>query len=98
MLRHVFSHFKAKKPTPLGRWGVSPEKVLTIYGTSPNYDHSLDTKGVQEFCEFHIKDYITYCGKCHSLVQPDKLEHVNEKFGYLHKNKCRIHSSKMNIL
>ena len=94
MLRHVFNSLKHQKPTPLGRWGVSPEKVLTIYGTSSSYDHSLDNRVVQEFCEFHIKNYITYCRKCKCMINPSRLEYVNEKFGYLHKKNCRVLSSK----
>jgi hypothetical protein len=75
--------------TPLGRWGVAPDKIIKIYNTSSVYDHSLDTHYPNEFCEFHIKEYINYCTICHQMMDSNKLEYKNDKYGYLHKKYCR---------
>tara|TARA_B100000963_G_scaffold350516_1_gene360861 strand:- start:219 stop:515 length:297 start_codon:yes stop_codon:yes gene_type:complete len=98
MLRSIFSSLKNKKDlsTPLGRWGVSHDTILHIYNTTDVYDHSLDYKGPNEYCEFNIKNYINYCQKCQKLMPLDRLEYTNKRYGYLHKKYCNFKEIKNN--
>lgn len=89
MFRNLVTLASKTPTTPLGRWGVTPDKIMQIYNTSSVYDHSLDEYYPNEFCEFHVKEYINYCTTCHQLMDSNRLEYKNDKYGYLHKKYCR---------
>lgn len=80
--------FKPKNTTPLGRWGIPVNKRLSANNV---YDHSLDTKIPEKFCEFNIRDNIVYCKKCFTIINKSQLDITinTHHIGYMSKSNCK---------
>lgn len=80
--------FKPKYLTPLGRWGISVDQRLTANNV---YDHSMCTKIPEKFCEFNIRDNITYCKTCFAIIPKKDLDITlnTHNVGYIPKSTCK---------
>ena len=80
--------FKPKYLTPLGRWGIPANQRLSANNV---YDHSMCTKKPEKFCEFNIRENITYCKKCFAIIPKKELVIIlnTHNVGYISNSKCK---------
>ena len=62
-----------------------PKSIITKW-LQPNQKAIYNN--MKKYCLVNIDGNINYCIKCKTLVQPEQLEYVSSKFGYLDSKYC----------